>query len=152
MLTRVYAFATGLATAHHSHSLALSALSGPKVIQTPLAEQSLFIPATHATTSAGKSTNGVTPVGGAAGWHDLLVQTKETNKMVAEEHASVAKLMTKEVVVPLKKLVRLAGCACTDGAKLISGVCRSQRSDMKSHIAAMEKDLGKLTDAAQKER
>lgn len=97
------AYFEGLATAHHAHSLALAAL--PKTIPTPLPQQSLFIPASNSAASASKSTNGVTPQGGAQGWHDLLVQTKETNKMVADEHAAVARLVSKEVVVPLKKLV-----------------------------------------------
>lgn len=37
-----------------------------------------------------------------------MVQTKETNKMVADEHAAVARLVSKEVVVPLKKLVSVS--------------------------------------------
>lgn len=35
----------------------------------------------------------------------MLVQTKETNKAVADSHAELAKTVSKDVVLPLKKLV-----------------------------------------------
>lgn len=80
----------------------LAKLSAPNIIQTPLPESSLFIPAASTTSTAA----GVgTPGAGGKGWAELLVQTKETNKNVAESHAELAKIVSKDVVVPLKKLV-----------------------------------------------
>ncbi|SGZ22086.1 BQ5605_C022g09427 [Microbotryum silenes-dioicae] len=127
------AYFEGLSVAHQSHSATLLKLSDPKLIQTPLAESTLFIPATSATSSSlnSSTSGGNTPIGGAGGgWADLLQQTKETNTLVAEEHAALAKNLNKNVVIPLKKI----------------------RPDIKSHIAALEKEVNKLIEAVIKER
>ncbi|SCV69036.1 BQ2448_2056 [Microbotryum intermedium] len=127
------AYFEGLAIAHQSHSATLLKLSDPKLIQTPLAESTLFIPAASATSSSlnSSTSGGNTPIGGAGGgWADLLQQTKETNTLVAEAHAALAKNLSKNVVIPLKKI----------------------RPDMKSHIAALEKEVNKLIEAVIKER
>ncbi|ORY79742.1 hypothetical protein BCR35DRAFT_325252 [Leucosporidium creatinivorum] len=117
----------GLAQAHHSHSQVLAKLSAPSVIQTPLPESSLFIPAASTTSTAA----GVgTPGAGGGGWAELLVQTKETNKNVAESHAELAKIVSKDVVVPLKKL----------------------RGEMKAHIGNLDKEVSKLAEIVLKER
>lgn len=89
------------------------------MINTPLAESSLFIPAP-----------GPKSVPGQAGWQDLLVQIKDGNRQTADEQAAFAKTVSKDVVVPMKKL----------------------RTEIKSHISVMEKDIARLTEAVVKER
>lgn len=98
----------GLASAHSSHSASLLKLSGPNVITTPLHESSLFIPVPPVIkASSAASTNGTigTAGGGELGWGELLNQIKDNNKSVAEEHLALSTKVTKDVVVPLKKLV-----------------------------------------------
>ncbi|GAA5912834.1 hypothetical protein JCM6882_000441 [Rhodosporidiobolus microsporus] len=118
----------GIATAHHSHSVTLSALSNPSKtpLPTPLQEAALFLPITPTTPGAASSLGGT----GTEGWHQILHEAKETNKRVAEAHAELASRVTKEVVGPLMKL----------------------RVEMKSLIAIMEKEVGRGIDAVQKER
>lgn len=41
------------------------------------------------------------------GWGELLCHIKEENKLFSEEHAELSKVLSKNVVVPLKKLVSL---------------------------------------------
>ncbi|KAK4053185.1 hypothetical protein OIV83_001920 [Microbotryomycetes sp. JL201] len=115
----------GLATAHNNHGLAIAKLAGPGIIQAPLQESSLFLPA--ATTSTHKSDAEDVS---ANGWGDLLKMTKDATQAMGEDHQAFARNLSKNVVVPLKKL----------------------RPDIKSHIANMEKELGKLADAVTKER
>ncbi|KAK4058567.1 hypothetical protein OIO90_000011 [Microbotryomycetes sp. JL221] len=115
----------GLATAHNNHGLAISKLSAASIITTPLAESSLFLPATTTSTSKTDAEDQ-----SANGWSDLLKMTKDATTAMGEEHQAFARNLSKNVVVPLKKL----------------------RPDVKSHIANMEKELGKLADAVTKER
>lgn len=77
------------------------------MITTPLPESSLFIPAAAPTSTKSGTPSSV----GGGGWHELLVQTKETNRLVAEGHARLGKELEKNVVVPLKKIV--SGRACS---------------------------------------
>lgn len=86
-------------------------------MQSPLPESSLFLP---------------TPASphGQMGWADLLAQIRDGNKQVADEHAELAKTVTRSVVAPLKKL----------------------RVEIKTHIGAMEKEVHKLADVVLKER
>ncbi|GAA5971615.1 hypothetical protein JCM11641_000662 [Rhodosporidiobolus odoratus] len=85
----------GLATAHHSHSTTLLALSHPSKspIPTPFQEASLFVPLSNPPKS-----------GIVHGWQDLLQEASETNTRVAQLHADLAKKVTKQVVGPLTKL------------------------------------------------
>ncbi|KAM0792607.1 hypothetical protein ACM66B_005268 [Microbotryomycetes sp. NB124-2] len=115
----------GLATAHNNHGLAIAKLAGPNIIQAPLQESSLFLPA--ATTSTHKSDAEDIS---ANGWGDLLKMTKDATQAMGDDHQNFARNLSKNVVVPLKKL----------------------RPDIKAHIANMEKELGKLADAVTKER
>lgn len=95
--------ATGLATSHNNHGLALTKLAGPNIITTPLSEASLFLPA--ATTSTTKSNaEEVSP----NGWGDLLKMMKDATSTTADEHQAFARNISKNVVVPLKKLVSRA--------------------------------------------
>ncbi|KAK4698547.1 hypothetical protein P7C70_g7726, partial [Phenoliferia sp. Uapishka_3] len=112
------AYFEGISSAHTTHSTTLLKLSSPSIIQSPLPESSLFLPTPP------------TPNGGQMGWADLLSQIRDNNKQVAEEHAELAKTVTKNVVLPLKKL----------------------RVELKSHIGAMEKEVSKLADGVIKER
>lgn len=64
------------------------------------------------------------------GWADLLAQIRDNNKQVADEHAELAKTVTRGVVLPLKKL----------------------RVEIKAHIGAMEKEVHKLAEVVIKER
>ncbi|GAA5879004.1 hypothetical protein JCM8547_000173 [Rhodosporidiobolus lusitaniae] len=120
---------SSIATAHHNHSLALSALSAPSKtpLTTPLQEASLFLPLN--TASAGVSSLGGSG-SGREGWAQILHEAKETNLRVAEAHADLAKRVNKEVVGPLSKV----------------------RVEMKSFIALMERDVNKGVDVVQKER
>lgn len=83
----------GLASAHSSHASTLAKLSLPATIQYPLPESSLFLPSPPAK-------------GAQGGWADLLVQIKDNTKAAAEEHSVLSKGLAKDVVLPMKKLVR----------------------------------------------
>ncbi len=88
------------------------------MISTPLQESSLFIPP--------PLPKGVSQ----GGWSDLLNQIKDGNKQTADEQAAFAKIVSKDVVVPMKGL----------------------RTQIKNHISIMDKEIARLSEAVSKER
>lgn len=55
------------------------------------------------------------------------MQTKDTNKIVAEEHAALAKTLSKSVVAPLKKIVSInkgEGDVCDEADPLLGRTAR----------------------------
>ncbi|GAA6012364.1 hypothetical protein JCM10207_007058 [Rhodosporidiobolus poonsookiae] len=123
------AYFTALATAHHSHSVALAALAHPSKspLPVPFAESSLFLPPSQLPANA---TSGVLGGTGGEGWQHIFADARATAQRTADAHAELARRVNKEVVGPLMKL----------------------RVEMKTHIQLMERDTHKLTDLVVKER
>lgn len=98
VLTPGFSGNVGLSAAHTQQAATILKLSASTVLQSPLQESSLFIPSPLPKDHKGPD-----------GWSNLLLQIRDDNRLVAEGHAEMGKILSKSVVLPLKKIVSPVG-------------------------------------------
>ncbi|KAM0753066.1 hypothetical protein T439DRAFT_323679 [Meredithblackwellia eburnea MCA 4105] len=111
------AYFEAVSQSHATQAKTLLNLSQSNTIQTPLPESSLFLPSP-------------TPEGMQKGWSELLLEVKDSTRVQADAEAELAKVVSEQVVAPLKKL----------------------RTEIKAHIAQLDKEVNKLADGVVTER